>query len=312
MNQSINRVFYQVKPIIPRSVQINVRRFIAKARRPFIKHYWPIYEPSGTKPADWRGWPGGKQFGVILTHDVEMRVGLNRCVDLMKMEADLGFRSLFNIVPERYGPSLDVREELQRNGFEVGIHGLNHDGCLFKSRDTFNQRAQQINQYIREWGAVGFRAPAMHHDLEWLKELDIEYDMSTFDIDPFEPQADGVKTIFPFIVPRTSLQDGYVEMPYTLPQDHGIFIIQKEKNIDIWKRKVDWIVEKGGMVLVNVHPDYMNFGIHKTGPEEFPVDYYYELLEYIKSQYAGQYWHGVPSELAAYIKKSVVDFYSYG
>jgi hypothetical protein len=34
----------------------------------------------------------------------------------------------------------------------------------------------------------------------------------------------------------------------------------REKNIDIWKRKLDWIVENEGMALLITHPDYMNFG----------------------------------------------------
>ena len=45
--------------------------------------------------------------------------------------------------------------------------------------------------------SVWVSPPSMHHNLEWIKDLDIEYDASTFDTDPFEPQADGVGTIFP-------------------------------------------------------------------------------------------------------------------
>lgn len=46
------------------------------------------------------------------------------------------------------------------------------------------------------------QGPAVHHNLEWIGELDIEYDLSTFDTDPFMPQPDGVGTIFPFLVER--------------------------------------------------------------------------------------------------------------
>ena len=44
-----------------------------------------------------------------------------------------------------------------------------------------------------------------------------------------------------------------------MPQDHLLFVILQEKNIDIWKRKLDWIAEKGGMALLNTHSDYMSF-----------------------------------------------------
>jgi hypothetical protein len=62
----------------------------------------------------------------------------------------------------------------------------------------------RINHHLKEWGAVGFRAGFMFHELEWFHTLNIEYDASTFDTDPFEPQPDGVNTIFPFWVPARS------------------------------------------------------------------------------------------------------------
>jgi hypothetical protein len=48
-------------------------------------------------------------------------------------------------------------------------------------------------------------------------------------------------------------------LPYTLVQDFNLFKILREPNIDIWKRKLDWIAERGGMALINTHPDYMGF-----------------------------------------------------
>jgi len=52
----------------------------------------------------------------------------------------------------------------------------------------------------------------------------------------------------------------------------------QKKNIDIWKQKLDWIVEHGGMALLITHPDYMDFG-KGNGFEEYPVGYYQELLD---------------------------------
>ena len=40
----------------------------------------------------------------------------------------------------------------------------------------------------------------MLRNLDWLHDLTIAWDSSTFDTDPFEPQADGAGTIFPFWV----------------------------------------------------------------------------------------------------------------
>ena len=136
--------------------------------------------------------------------------------------------------------------------------------------------------------------------------LNIDYSTSTFDTDPFEPQPEGIGTIFPFFVQKDHNHKGYVELPYTLPQDHLLYIILKEKNIDIWKKKLDWIVDKGGMALLNSHPDYMNFGDTKMQKEEYPVRLYMEFMEYIKNKYKDQYWQALPKEVADFWKEKMV------
>ncbi len=140
----------------------------------------------------------------------------------------------------------------------------------------------------------------MHHDLMWIHDLNILYDASTFDVDPFEPQPDGVGTIFPFIVKNELSGKGYVELPYTLPQDFTIFILMRQKNIDIWKRKLDWIAKNGGMALVITHPDYMNIEGSKLSIDEYPVGYYLDFLSYIKDRYENQYWDALPNEIAQF------------
>ena len=234
----------------------------------------------------------------MLTHDVDTAKGRDRCGELMEMEKDLGFRSSFNFVPERYELPADLRRGLKENGFEVGVHGLNHDGRLYRSYKLFKKRAKRINVYLDEWGAAGFRSPAMHHNLDWIHDLNITYDASTFDTDPFEPQPEGIGTIFPFIVRGGNGRRGYVELPYTLPQDFTLFVLMKEKNIDLWKEKLDWVAEKGGMALVNVHPDYIAFGAAKPSHSEYPARYYRDLLEYLKERYDGDFWHRLPRDVA--------------
>jgi hypothetical protein len=296
----LKKLFYILKPIIPRSVQIFLRRKLVERQKEKYKNIWPILEKAGEKPDGWSCWADNMKFAVVLTHDVESQSGHDKCIKLMELEKELGFCSSFNFVPERYNVLESVRNELTSNGFEVGVHGLNHDGKLFSNENVFSERAKKINRYIKEWNSVGFRAPAMHHNLEWIHRLNIEYDLSTFDTDPFEPQSDGVGTIFPFIVEDEKTQNSYVELPYTLVQDFTLFILMQEKDIKVWKNKIDWIAEKGGMVLVNVHPDYINFNNEKT-TEEFPVELYINLLKYIKDKYSGIYWHSLPKDVAKFV-----------
>ncbi len=301
----LQNIFYVIKPVIPRRLQILLRQRIIHKQRPLYANIWPIDENAGQPSNGSFGWPDRKQFAVVLTHDVDTEKGQNECHNLIRLEKKLGFRSSFNFVPERYSVSDKLRYYLTINGFEVGVHGLYHDGKLYRSKEIFQRRASRINHYLKQWGSVGFRSPAMHHNLEWIHDLNILYDSSTFDTDPFEPQSDGVGTIFPFWVPGKEEENGYVELPYTLPQDFTIFVLMRERNIDIWKRKLDWVVDKGGMVLLNTHPDYMIFNRQKPGLEEYPVDFYTELLEYIKYKYEGQYWHPLPKQMAQFwLKKN--------
>jgi hypothetical protein len=230
----------------------------------------------------------------------------------MQLELELGFRSSFNFIPEGdYQVPCELREELTQNGFEVGIHDLKHDGRLFESRREFSQRATRINRYLAEWQAVGFRSAFMLHKLDWLHELNIEYDTSTFDTDPFEPQPEGHNTIFPLWIPSPSrlgseastnnlARGGYVELPYTLPQDSTLFVLLQEKTPEIWMRKLDWIAQHGGMALVDVHPDYLCFDDAMTKPREYPVTHYKSFLEYVSRQYDGAFWNTTPKKVAQF------------
>ena len=234
----------------------------------------------------------------------------------MQLELDLGFRSSFNFIPEgNYRVPSELREELTASGFEVGIHDLKHDGHLFASHREFKRRAVRINDYAREWGASGFRSGFMLRNLDWLHDLDVQYDASTFDTDPFEPQPDGGHTIFPFWVPRPNdgfvnhqrstinfSSRGYVELPYTLPQDFTLFSLLRETTVDIWLRKLDWIAQNGGMVLVDAHPDYMAFsGTPSKKGGEYRVELYKQLLEHVRSKYSGEYWQALPRDVAAFV-----------
>ena len=304
MNRAITRVFYTLKPLIPRSVQIALRRQIAKYKRKKYANVWPIDPNAGEMPPGWPGWPEGKQFALLVSHDVDTKKGQDRVLDLAALEIKLGFRSAFNFVPERYANHKEIKAQLRANGFEINVHGLRHDGKLFSSRKIFEQRAVRINQYLKEWGSTGFTSPSMLCRADWLHRLDITYSLSTFDTDPFEPQPDPVGKIFPFWVANGQSSKGYVELPYSLPQDHLLFVILKEKTIDIWKRKLDWVASCSGMALLNTHSDYMNFDRRQIFNEEYPIDFYIQFLKYVKSAYAGKYFHATPSEIAAYVKQT--------
>lgn len=305
-----NRLYYVLKPWIPRGLRIKVRQLHAARIRRRCSEVWPILPGSNCRPDGWQGWPGGAKFALVLTHDVEGPRGLSRSLDLMRIERELGFRSSFNFIPEgTYKVPAAIRQEIIQNGFEVGVHDLKHNGKLYASRDVFRRNARIINTYLAEWGAVGFRSGFMLNALDWLHDLNIKYDASSFDTDPFEPQPRGRGTLYPFWVPRpdTIGQDGfsrsgYVELPYTLPQDSTLFILLGEKSPSIWVKKLDWIAEAGGMALVNVHPDYIRFDGDPVKEAEYPIEYYREFLRIVRHRYGTDIWQPVASEMASFVE----------
>jgi hypothetical protein len=303
---NLRNIYYSIKPLIPRHSQLQLRRMLVRKLRSRSYAMWPIDPAAAPDPNSVKvEWPERKSFALVLTHDVDTLRGAKHCETLARIEKELGFRSSFNFVPERYPIPEGVMDRLRQDGFEVGVHGLYHDGQLYKSKQIFSERAVKINRYIKEWAAVGFRSPAMHHNLEWLHELDVLYDASTFDTDPFEPQPDGMQTILPFIVTDQVRQHHYVELPYTLAQDFTLFVLMQEQNISIWTQKLAWINSHHGMALINTHPDYMDFGDGDTSPETYPVQRYIDFLQHIKKQYAASYWHTLPAGMAKFWKERI-------
>jgi peptidoglycan/xylan/chitin deacetylase (PgdA/CDA1 family) len=299
--ETLARVYYHIKPLMSRRLQIAVRSMVARHKRRMHRCDWPIHPHAGAAPPGFCGWPDGKRFSVVLTHDVDTARGLSRIGQLMALERELGFRSSFNFVAHDYPLPADLRQRLVDEGFEVGLHGLEHNRKLYESRKTFNQHAVDINGYMKKWGIVGFRAPCVYHNFEWLHGLDISYDASSFDTDPFEPQSDGLKTIFPVCQTAVPGRE-YIELPYTLPQDFTMFILFREKSIQMWKDKLRWIADHGGMALLITHPDYMSFDAAPNF-DEYDPQLYRDLLEHIKSDYRGQYWHMLPQEIASFWSK---------
>jgi len=293
-----NRIFYALKPFIPRRLQIFLRRQVAQYKRKKYAHIWPIDPNAAEPPEGWTGWPDGKQFALVLSHDVETTKGYNKVLKLADLEEEMGFRSQFSFVPERYEKvEISLLEGLKSRGFGIGVHGLKHDGKLFSNKTIFKESSFRINTYFEEWGTKAFTAPSMIRVHEWMHELNMNFAISTFDTDPFEPQSDGASTIFPYWVRGNSSRLGFLELPYTLPQDFTLQVILGETTIDIWKKKLDWIALHGGMALLNSHPDYMNFGAGPCGHEEYPVAIYRDFLQYVKGCYKERYWHVLPGQV---------------
>lgn len=293
------RAYYRLKPLLPRSLIVQMRRLHRRSvERSAGELGWPVedryarfmwaiaghlLERLGLREAPFVFfWPEGRSLAFVLTHDIETAEGQSFVPEVARLEEDLGFRSSFNFVAERYSLDHGLIRDLKERGFEVGIHGLKHDGRLFSSREEFERRAKSINGHLHALAAVGFRSPLTHRNPEWMQSLDVEYDLSFFDSDPFEPIPGGTMSIWPFTLGR------FVELPYTLAQDFTLTQVIGERSPRLWLEKMDFLARFFGMALVNAHPDYLQDGSR--------LRIYRDFLEAVGRR--EDCWHALPRDVA--------------
>ena len=115
-NNAFNTVYYRLRPLIPRRLQILMRSALVRRKRKKFKKSWPIFEAAGRQPINWPGWPEHKRIALVLTHDIESSRGVAYCKKLARLEMDLGFRSSFNFVARRYPIPETLPVELTQMG----------------------------------------------------------------------------------------------------------------------------------------------------------------------------------------------------
>ncbi len=286
------------RPILPARLRPALRRLLLVPQQRTSLLRWPIedryvryqfamlrylLEQTGEPAIPYlRLWPGNRRYALVLTHDIETARGQEFVLEVAALEERYGFRSAFNFVPEDYSINARLIGQLRERGFEIGVHGLRHNGRLFLSRRDFNRDVPRINAHLKRWDAVGFRAPFTHRNPAWMQDLDVEYDSTFFDTDPFETINGGTMSIWPFMMGH------FVELPFTLPQDHTLLSMAGERSPRVWLEKINFIERHGGMAMMITHPDYL------LDPTFFAV---YEEFLRTMSQQSG-YWHALPRDVA--------------
>jgi hypothetical protein len=294
------RAYYTVRPALPRSVQIALRRAVTRAQERVTFPRWPVEtalhdvidlvrlrlaDAAGVPVPHLSPWPAGRSWALVLTHDVEHAAGRDAIERVRRVEEPLGYRSSWNLVPERYSVPDALVSHLQDVGCEVGVHGLRHDGRDIDPPRTMRARIPEMRRWAEHWGAVGFRAPATHRVWERMPELGFDYDTSYPDTDPYEPMSGGCCSWLPFF------NQGMVELPITLAQDHTVFtILQRDESL--WLDKTEFLRGRGGMALLILHPDYADDRV-LAAYQSFIATYHDDL----------EMWAALPAEVAAWWRR---------
>jgi peptidoglycan/xylan/chitin deacetylase (PgdA/CDA1 family) len=297
------RSYYRARPLLPRSVQMSMRRSFSrvqsKARFPrwpvetalhdFYDFLFTVIAAVAERPIPYIGlWPGNSTWALVLTHDVEAQVGYEKLAELLQVEVEAGYRSSWNFVPQnRYVVDDERVETLQEQGFEVGVHGLNHDGRDLSSLANLKRRLPAIRGYAERWGAKGFRSPGTLRSFDLMPLLGFDYDSSYTDTAPFEPQSGGCCTWLPYMI------EDLVELPITLAQDHTLFDLLGHRDETVWVEKARFLRQRGGMALVLTHSDYVG--------NAYLLDSYRRLLQEFADDSSA--WKALPRDVSAWWRR---------
>lgn len=268
ISKAVHGTYYLVRPLLPVWFRRHIQRFRLNSSRRATFPQWPLdwtadqvletllavalKARGGTTTPFISFWPNGVRSCAIITHDVETATGLAYCSNLMNTNDLFGIKSSFQLVPEeRYEVTDEVLKHIRDRGFEINVHDLNHDGHLYSSQKEFSRRVSRINAYAESFGAKGFRSGAMYRNPEWYDAFNFDYDMSLPNAGHLEAQSGGCCTLRPFFIQKL------IELPLTTTQDYSLFHILGQYSTDLWKKQIDRIVERRGLISFIVHPDYV-------------------------------------------------------
>ena len=219
-----------------------------------------------------------KDFGVIVTHDVDTREGYEYGLPkFIEMEKEEDIVSTINIVPNSpaYKLDPDLVTNLVSDGFDIGMHGLHHDGKFaFLSEEEQRGRIFEAAKRAKELNlsSIGYRAPWLHRTkkmVRYLTEAGFDWDSTFPDTDDSTPgYADtGSRTVFPFYPlyrdGETWKQSPMLEIPVSMPQDWSLlyyYKLSEESILRVWKKKMEFIKSQGGLAVFIIHPDQEDFG----------------------------------------------------
>jgi hypothetical protein len=243
-------------------------------------------------------WPGGARAAVVLTHDLDTAADLDRIEAIRTPERELGMPSAFGFVPRVSWPEASLAERLAADGCDLYVHDYAHDGRLaFLAAD----RIEGI--FARLFAASPWARPLMRGfrsgqllltpDLLAAVESTFDYDLSIPDTERGGPYGGvaGAGTVVPFSLGRL------IELPLTLPQDfflEQVLRLSPDEIVAAWRNKLEFVVELGGVAVVNTHPLWVN----PSRPGAWQA--YGELLAAIAGR--ADIWVGTPSAVARYLR----------
>lgn len=209
-------------------------------------------------------WPGGKQYAVTLSHDIDTDYCF-RVPELLEkvraLDEGAGMRSAWMVVTKLLDRGRPALDELHAAGHEIGFHGTDHDHKLaFLPPVPMARRIARASELIETYGTTGFRSPSYLRTPSLYQALDgvLEYDMSMHDvIEGFCRSAlrhEGCSTCLPFFLAGTDV----LEIPTTIPEDwyfDSLGCSDPQEVLRSQLKSLETIKARGGIASTLTHPE---------------------------------------------------------
>jgi peptidoglycan/xylan/chitin deacetylase (PgdA/CDA1 family) len=193
------------------------------------------------------------EMKVCLTHDIDSLLCWTELPNLLDIEYAKGIRSTINFLTAGpYKIDLGFLKEIQEMGFEIGLHGDEHDLAMgYRNLNQLDYRFGKSMERLKDFNIVSFRAPGCgmsRRAIPVIKKHGIKIDSSMFG-GTFLAQN---STYGPFKDKET----GLIELPLILSEDS----LYRDRTLD--HSSVRQIIEtevaaaryKNQVLTVNLHP----------------------------------------------------------
>jgi len=191
---------------------------------------------------------------LILTHDIDTKDGFLWVKKIAKLEMEYGFRSIFNVVGQKYQIDYDILDWLIENGFEIGLHGYNHDNKLiFLPESEIRRRIESCRGIMELYDIKNFRSPSWFRNIKLFNVIKdyFLFDYSYLDTDILCPSGNGGC----FWTKTFSLSD-LIHIPTTIPFEAPLYFnYSPDKLVNFWEPKIRWLQKCKGNIVVITHTD---------------------------------------------------------
>ncbi len=239
------------------------------------------------------GWPDGKRFPLLVTHDVDTKEGMALAGNVLDEMVALGLKPCFFLVGRGYNWDEGFIRAVYEAGGEIGLHGDLHDNRIaFLSADKAAERLDTCRELVQRHRIRGFRAPSLLVSDAMYEAVGprFAWDSSVPDTDTHTllgPRR-GCGTVFPF------RRRGCLVLPLTMPADDRLLLLGYRglDLVELLRRKLAHVRQLGGLCHFLTHPEPHLFG--KRVLRDLFAAVFEEILD------TNEAWIATPSMVAEY------------